>query len=186
MSQAVYFSHFLVTNQVFYRTRYSYALVNLKPLVPGHVLIAPLRPTCVRLRDLTPEEHSDYFQTLQVVHQFIQAEFKAAALNIAIQDGPEAGQTVPHLHTHLIPRYADNNIGDAIYDHLDRWSFEDQLADWQRRRAAYCGDEAARRELAKPDDVRKPRTADDMTAEARALSAGLQSFLADHPALAPK
>ncbi|AGO09938.1 AaceriAAL053Cp [[Ashbya] aceris (nom. inval.)] len=187
MSQAVYFSKFPVTSQVFYRTRYSYALVNLKPLVPGHVLVVPLRPTCVHLRDLTPEEHSDYFQTLQVVHQFVQAEFKAAAMNIAIQDGPEAGQTVPHLHTHIIPRYVDGNIGDEIYERLDQWSFEDQLADWQRRREAYCSESglAARKELAKPDFSREPRSADEMSAEARALSASLEAFLAQHPTLVP-
>ena len=33
------------------------------------------------------------------------AEFKPAGVNIGINDGPAAGQTVPHLHIHLIPRY---------------------------------------------------------------------------------
>jgi diadenosine tetraphosphate (Ap4A) HIT family hydrolase len=32
-------------------------------------------------------------------------EFRPAGYNIGINDGPAAGQTVPHLHIHLIPRY---------------------------------------------------------------------------------
>lgn len=35
----------------------------------------------------------------------LQEEFKPDGYNIGINDGPAAGQTVPHLHMHLIPRY---------------------------------------------------------------------------------
>jgi diadenosine tetraphosphate (Ap4A) HIT family hydrolase len=34
------------------------------------------------------------------------ADFRPDGFNIGINDGPAAGQTVPHLHMHLIPRYA--------------------------------------------------------------------------------
>lgn len=38
----------------------------------------------------------------------IEKEYKASALTITIQDGPLAGQTVPHVHIHIIPRYKDD------------------------------------------------------------------------------
>lgn len=185
MTTQIYFSKFLVTSQVFYKSRYTFALVNLKPLVPGHVLIVPLRTSVVHLADLTPEESSDYFRTLQTVHQFIKHEFKADSLNVAIQDGPEAGQTVPHLHTHIIPRYRVNNIGDKIYEKLDEWSFEDQLDDWQQRHKEYVsvGGRNGRKQLGKPDVEREPRSNEEMYQEANALSEKLKLFLQEYPHL---
>ena len=41
------------------------------------------------------------------------------SFNIAIQDGPESGQTVPHVHCHIIPRTKESaGEGDGIYDRL--------------------------------------------------------------------
>lgn len=41
------------------------------------------------------------------------------SFNIAIQDGKEAGQTVPHLHCHIIPRTRNDQIGDEVYHKLE-------------------------------------------------------------------
>lgn len=174
MSGPIYFSKYVVTPQVFFKSKYTYALVNLKPLVPGHVLVVPLRSQVVRLSDLTPEESIDYFKTLQLVQKFITWHFKADALNIAIQDGPEAGQTVPHLHTHIIPRYRTNNIGDKIYDKLDDWRFNS----WDERRSEYLANGAreGRKKLAKPDDQRIVRTDEVMAQEAAELERQLAEF----------
>ena len=46
---------------------------------------------------------------LEIARAGVDAEFRPDGYNIGINDGPAAGQTVPHLHIHLIPRYA----GDA-------------------------------------------------------------------------
>ncbi|CEP64565.1 bis(5'-adenosyl)-triphosphatase LALA0_S12e01838g [Lachancea lanzarotensis] len=173
MSSAVYFSKFLVTNQVFYKSKYSFALVNLKPLVPGHVLVVPLRTSAIELTDLTNEESVDFFATVRLVNDFIRFHFKADSMNIAIQDGPEAGQTVPHLHTHIIPRYRANNVGDKIYKLLDNWNFEA----WAERRDAYIktrGEDS----FAKPDDQRVERTVKDLAQEAQQLRESLVRFQA--------
>lgn len=46
--------------------------------------------------------------------------FKADALNVAVQDGVEAGQSVNHVHVHLIPRRrGDIENGDEIYEQMD-------------------------------------------------------------------
>ncbi len=47
---------------------------------------------------------------LDVAKQGVDAEFKPNGYNIGINDGPAAGQTVPHLHVHLIPRYTGDSI----------------------------------------------------------------------------
>ena len=62
----------------------------------------------------------------------LDAEFAPAAYNIGINDGPAAGQTVPHLHIHLIPRYegdcADPRGGVRwiVPDKADYWSARDR------------------------------------------------------------
>lgn len=40
-------------------------------------------------------------------------------MNVAIQDGVAAGQSVPHVHCHLIPRYLKDGWGDGIYQVLE-------------------------------------------------------------------
>lgn len=40
------------------------------------------------------------------------------SFNLAIQDGPHSGQTVPHVHCHIIPRPKGSTEGDQIYDRL--------------------------------------------------------------------
>ena len=113
----IFFSTFNVSKQVFYKTQYSYALVNLKPIVPGHILIVPLRKV-PRLSELTIEETNDFFQTVKFISSKIEKIYSCDSLNIAIQDGIAAGQSVPHLHCHIIPRYLKDGYGDGIYNLL--------------------------------------------------------------------
>ncbi|GAA5873559.1 hypothetical protein JCM16303_001164 [Sporobolomyces ruberrimus] len=113
------FASFKIPNQIFYQSPLSLGIVNLKPLVPGHVLIIPKR-VVPRFRDLTGEEVTDLFKSVHEVSKVIEKEFKAQALNVALQDGPLAGQSVPHVHVHIIPRKAkDFEPLDEMYTALD-------------------------------------------------------------------
>ncbi|XP_059393546.1 bis(5'-adenosyl)-triphosphatase isoform X2 [Carassius carassius] len=85
--------HIVKSSAVFLKTELSFGLVNRKPVVPGHVLVCPLR-VVERFRDLRPDEVADLFMTTQKIADVIEKHFQASSLTIAIQDGPEAGQTV--------------------------------------------------------------------------------------------
>ncbi|XP_068568831.1 LOW QUALITY PROTEIN: bis(5'-adenosyl)-triphosphatase-like [Cebidichthys violaceus] len=85
--------HLIKASAVFLQTELSFALVNRKPVVPGHVLVCPLRPV-EYFRDLQLDEVVDLFSTAQRVASLVEKHFNATSLTIAIQDGPEAGQTV--------------------------------------------------------------------------------------------
>ncbi|XP_055812903.1 bifunctional bis(5'-adenosyl)-triphosphatase/adenylylsulfatase FHIT isoform X2 [Solanum dulcamara] len=105
--------------EVFYSTDLSYALVNLRPLLLGHVLVCPRREV-QRFAELTTDETSDLWLTAQKVGKQLESYHKASSLTFAIQDGPQAGQTVPHVHIHIIPRKSgDFEKNDEIYDALD-------------------------------------------------------------------
>ncbi|THV53925.1 hypothetical protein BGAL_0038g00030 [Botrytis galanthina] len=77
------------------------------------------------MTDLSRAELDDIFSTTQKVqrmlasHYFPGRNLAEGSFNIAIQDGPESGQTVPHFHCHVIPRTKESaSIGDGIYDKL--------------------------------------------------------------------
>ncbi|XP_072641673.1 bis(5'-adenosyl)-triphosphatase isoform X2 [Canis lupus baileyi] len=108
--------HLIKPSVVFLKTELSFALVNRKPVVPGHVLVCPLRPV-ERFRDLRPDEVADLFQATQRVGMVVEKHFQGTSLTFSMQDGPEAGQTVKHVHVHVLPRKAgDFHKNDSIYD----------------------------------------------------------------------
>lgn len=155
-------------DQVFYKTSLSFALVNLKPILPGHVLVSPVR-RIPRFHDLTPPEVADLFSTVQRVSRTIERVYKASALNIAIQDGEDAGQSVPHVHVHIIPRKKadldDKGGSDAIYRMMDgeEGNIGRHLKESKdpNRRSNFPAVDA--------DDKRRPRTEEEMKKEAEWL-----------------
>ena len=97
------------------------------PISPGHTLIIPHRHVG-SFFDLTADERVDLLGLLDQGKADIEKEFKPDTYNIAINDGPAAGQTVPHLHIHLIPRYTGDvpdprgGVRWIIPDKADYWS----------------------------------------------------------------
>jgi len=77
------------------------------PISPSHSLVIPRRHVG-SFFDLTAEERLALLTALDAAKQELDTEFEPAADNIGINDGSAAGQTVPHLHVHLIPRF----VGD--------------------------------------------------------------------------
>lgn len=78
------------------------------PVSPGHTLIVPRRHVFTFF-DTNAAERKDMLLLLDEAKAKIDAEFRPDGYNIGINDGPAAGQTIAHLHIHLIPRYT----GDA-------------------------------------------------------------------------
>jgi diadenosine tetraphosphate (Ap4A) HIT family hydrolase len=74
------------------------------PITPAHTLIIPKRHVS-SFFELEEEERETLFSVLEAAKERLVDEFHPDSFNIGINDGPEAGQTVPHLHIHLIPRY---------------------------------------------------------------------------------
>lgn len=83
----------------------SYAKLDLYPVSPGHLLIIPRRH--IRsLFDATPGELAALWDLLTSAKRLIDEQYAPDGYNIGINDGESAGQTIMHLHIHLIPRYS--------------------------------------------------------------------------------
>ena len=75
------------------------------PVSAGHSLVIPRRHVG-SFFDVTAEERTAMLALLDEAKVAAELDFSPDGFNIGINDGPAAGQTVPHLHLHLIPRFA--------------------------------------------------------------------------------
>ena len=99
------------------------------PVSPGHTLAIPRRHVG-SFFDLTGEERDAILALLEQAKEGVDAEFHPDGYNIGINDGTAAGQTVPHLHIHLIPRYTDDQPDPRGGV---RWIFPDKADYWSKR-----------------------------------------------------
>ncbi|KAI4843741.1 bis-tetraphosphatase [Aureobasidium sp. EXF-8845] len=170
IAKAIHFGPFAVTSQVFYRTPLSFCLVNLKPLLPGHILVCPLRRVA-HLSDLSTHEVSDLFSTVQLCTRTLKRVYKATACNIAIQDGVAAGQSVRHVHAHVIPRCEkdmdERGGGDVLYEMLE--GEEGDVGAWQQKRQEEEGQRKGKFPKVE-DEKRVSRGMEEMEREARWLA----------------
>ena len=80
------------------------------PVSDGHALIIPHRHVASWF-EATPEEQAELFQVIDSVKNEIETQYDPLGFNIGINVGQAAGQTVPHLHVHIIPRY-EGDVAD--------------------------------------------------------------------------
>jgi bis(5'-adenosyl)-triphosphatase len=149
-------------SQVFYKspTGLTYGLVNLRPIVTGHVLVIPMR-IVPKLSDLTGDEYDDLWRSVRIIQTQLEGHYSAGGFNIAVQDGKVAGQSVPHVHVHVLPRVQnDFERNDDIYDELE---------DWAPTEASRLKKLDGKVELQVPDDEdRRDRTMEEMEMESSA------------------
>ena len=74
------------------------------PISEGHTLIIPKRHIG-SFFDLETVERDSLFELLDQEKSVLTDKLNPDGFNIGINDGPAAGQTIEHLHIHLIPRY---------------------------------------------------------------------------------
>ncbi len=96
-------------------TSNSISFLDAFPLAKGHVLVIP-KNHHQKIQDMSSEENNDLFS---LVHQMIsKVDALTGATLVAVHNGKEAGQEVPHVHIHLVPRRTDDSAG-AIHSMFD-------------------------------------------------------------------
>jgi diadenosine tetraphosphate (Ap4A) HIT family hydrolase len=81
------------------------AVADAFPVSPGHTLVI-LRRHVTSLFDVTADEMAALHHLLCRMKERLDAASRPDGYNIGVNDGTVAGQTVMHLHVHLIPRFA--------------------------------------------------------------------------------
>ncbi|HTP66108.1 MAG TPA: HIT domain-containing protein [Geobacteraceae bacterium] len=102
---------------IFFRSRFSFVMLNRYPYTNGHLMIAPFRHTA-DLNDLADDEMLDLFSVLRICRNALQETAGPQGFNIGINLGKAAGAGVDeHMHIHIVPRWnGDTNFMTVIGD----------------------------------------------------------------------
>lgn len=90
-------------SHIIYEDERNLAFLDNKPVEDGHILLIP-RVHKQYIGELSEEEAISLMKSLVKLVPLIQRSMDTTDSSIAINNGPKAGQIVPHLHIHIIPR----------------------------------------------------------------------------------
>jgi diadenosine tetraphosphate (Ap4A) HIT family hydrolase len=88
------------------------AIADAFPVSPGHTLIIPRRHT-TSFFELTEDEVAAVYELLRRMKDFLDDTLKPGGYNVGVNVGAAAGQTIAHVHVHLIPRYP-GDVADPV------------------------------------------------------------------------
>ncbi|EQB60221.1 diadenosine tetraphosphate hydrolase [Vairimorpha apis BRL 01] len=108
------FGEFDIPNEhIIIKTKYCFVFTNLRPFLKYHILVSPIAKKQF-LVELSEDEYVDLFLTVKLCLKSL-SNF-GTSFTVSIQDGAEAGQSVPHVHVHIVPRNKnDIENNDLIY-----------------------------------------------------------------------
>jgi histidine triad (HIT) family protein len=89
-------------------TSHSICFLDAFPLTKGHVLVIP-KNHHKKIQDMTSSENSDLFSLVHVMMSKVDSI--TGSTLIAIHNGETAGQEIPHVHVHLVPRSESDSAG---------------------------------------------------------------------------
>ena len=113
----------VIAHELAYSTEDSY------PVSPGHTLVIPRRHVA-SLFELDNTERLALLEVLDRARAHLDEKHRPDGYNIGINDGEAAGQTIMHLHIHLMPRYCGDRA-DARGG--VRWIFPDKAEYWRHK-----------------------------------------------------
>jgi histidine triad (HIT) family protein len=108
------------------------AFMDIFPQSPGHCLVVPKEPAC-NLLDLSEDMAAKAIQRVQKLARAVEAALQPDGIVVTQFNGAPAGQTVFHIHFHIIPRWEDVPLGR----HGGKQADMDELAAQARKIASF-------------------------------------------------
>lgn len=97
-----------IPSRILIETEHSIAFLDAFPLTKGHTLVIP-KNHHEKIQNMSKEENIDLFSTM---HKIIASVDKLTGSTlVAIHNGKQAGQEIPHVHVHLVPRSSSDSGG---------------------------------------------------------------------------
>lgn len=90
-----------------------YAFLDIYPRSAGHTLVVP-KQSVRRISELERESRNALFAGVSEVQKRLSRAFETEDFTVCIHDGPLAGQEVPHVHVHVIPRTSGDGGGTLV------------------------------------------------------------------------
>jgi histidine triad (HIT) family protein len=111
------------------------AFLDTRPVFPGHVLVAP-RAHVETLGDLPSPDVAGYFRLVQRIALAVEAGLAADGTFVAINN--KVSQSVPHLHTHVVPRRKKDGLRGFFWPRT-RYASDLEATEYAERIAAALG-----------------------------------------------
>lgn len=109
-----------------------YAFMDVFPQARGHTLVIPKHSTARNLLEEAPATLAPLILGVQRVTRAVRAALKPDGIVVTQFNGAPAGQTIYHLHFHIIPRWADQPLGrhgeGGMADPIELKALADQIA----------------------------------------------------------
>jgi len=113
----------VIPSRIITETENSIAFLDAFPVSRGHTLVIP-KNHYEKVQDMTDIDNNDLFDT---VHKVISKVDKLTGSTLlAIHNGKDSGQEIPHVHVHLIPRESDDQAGPVHSMFKDRPQLSDE------------------------------------------------------------
>ena len=114
----------VIPSRIIAETNSSIAFLDVLPLSRGHTLVIP-KLHYEKVQDMSEVDNTDLFNTVQVV--ISKVDKLTGSTLLAIHNGKDSGQAIPHVHVHLIPRPSSDHAGPVhrMFDSGPNLSDED-------------------------------------------------------------
>lgn len=96
-----------------YEDAHVIAILDIAPLAEGHTLVIPKKPAQL-LHELPFTDATHVFAVVRKLTKALPESLSCDAVTVLLRDGEAAGQEVPHLHVHLIPRTENDSLGPGF------------------------------------------------------------------------
>ena len=96
--------------RVVYEDETTLAFLDANPLAPGHTLVIP-KDEYERLNDVPEDVATDLYDTIHRMVPAVEDAVDADGTTVAFNNGEAAGQEVPHVHCHIVPRFEGDGGG---------------------------------------------------------------------------
>lgn len=97
------------TEKVF-ENEHAFAALDINPCAPGHTVVVP-KNHVASIMELSDADVAHLYQAVNEVAKQIKRAMNPESFNIGLNDGPAAGQGIPHVHVHVIPRFKNDRGG---------------------------------------------------------------------------
>lgn len=87
------------------------ALLNIKPIMPGHTIILP-KEHSENFEDINEENAAKCLSAIKKLAPIISKAVNADGFNIGLNNNPAAGQVIMHTHFHIIPRFNNDGLSE--------------------------------------------------------------------------
>lgn len=123
----------IIENNQFYESNNFRVIYNIAPILPGHSLIIP-KNHYTSFLELNSDERQELIDLAHNVTLKLKNIFSATGFDLTIQDGESAGQTVFHLHLHIIPRKSNDldYPGDWFVKMINSFPFQNNEFNYKR------------------------------------------------------